>query len=101
MRSLGLLAGGLLSQGQRGVYDRFRGRLVWPIRSMSDEVIGFEMPGATMAGVANGAASALPISVRRLMLPSPNAYRLGLWSFAISRSLCVHGRYGPMTRSPS
>jgi len=36
-----LLAGGLLSQGQRGVYDRFRGRLVWPIRSMSDEVIGF------------------------------------------------------------
>ena len=36
-----MLAGGLLSQGQRGVYDRFRGRLVWPIRSMSDEVIGF------------------------------------------------------------
>ena len=38
-----LLAGGLLSQGQsqRKVYDRFRGRLVWPIRSISDEVIGF------------------------------------------------------------
>ena len=36
-----LLAGGLVSQGQRGVYDRFRGRLVWPIRNMSDEVIGF------------------------------------------------------------
>jgi DNA primase len=36
-----LLTGGLLSQGQRGVYDRFRGRLVWPIRSISDEVIGF------------------------------------------------------------
>jgi DNA primase len=37
-----LLAGGLVSQRQGGgVYDRFRGRLVWPIRSMSDEVIGF------------------------------------------------------------
>ena len=36
-----LLAGGLLSQGQRGVYDRFRGRLVWPIREISGEVIGF------------------------------------------------------------
>ena len=36
-----LLAGGLLSQGQRGVYDRFRGRLVWPIRELSGDVIGF------------------------------------------------------------
>src|SRR5699024_3129494 len=25
-----LTTAGLLSQGQRGVYDRFRGRLVWP-----------------------------------------------------------------------
>lgn len=36
-----LLAAGLMSQGQRGVYDRFRGRLVWPIRELSGEVIGF------------------------------------------------------------
>ena len=36
-----LLAGGLMSQGQRGVYDRFRGRLVWPIRDLSGAVIGF------------------------------------------------------------
>ncbi len=37
-----LLVGGLVSQRQGGgVYDRFRGRLVWPIRSISDEVIGF------------------------------------------------------------
>ncbi|MGH8894231.1 MAG: DNA primase, partial [Actinomycetes bacterium] len=37
-----LLAGGLVSQRQGGgVYDRFRGRLVWPIRNMSDEVVGF------------------------------------------------------------
>jgi DNA primase len=36
-----LLTGGLVSQGQRGVYDRFRGRLVWPIRSAAGDVIGF------------------------------------------------------------
>ena len=36
-----LLTGGLMSQGSRGVYDRFRGRLVWPIRDLSGAVIGF------------------------------------------------------------
>ena len=36
-----LLAGGLLSQGQRGIYDRFRGRLMWPIHSAAGDVIGF------------------------------------------------------------
>jgi DNA primase len=36
-----LLASGLVSQGQRGVYDRFRGRLVWPIREVTGETIGF------------------------------------------------------------
>lgn len=36
-----MLAAGLVSQGQRGVYDRFRGRLVWPIRDTSGEVLGF------------------------------------------------------------
>ena len=36
-----LLAGGLVSQGNRGVYDRFRGRLVWPIRDLGGDVIGF------------------------------------------------------------
>jgi DNA primase len=36
-----MLAAGLLSQGQRGTYDRFRGRLVWPIRSVSGDVVGF------------------------------------------------------------
>jgi len=46
LRSLGfsdteLLTGGLLSQGARGVYDRFRGRLVWPIHDLSGDVVGF------------------------------------------------------------
>jgi DNA primase len=36
-----LLVGGLASRGQRGLYDRFRGRLLWPIREMSGETIGF------------------------------------------------------------
>ena len=36
-----LMAGVLVSQGNRGVYDRFRGRLVWPIRDLGGEVIGF------------------------------------------------------------
>lgn len=36
-----MLAAGLLSQGQRGVYDRFRGRVVWPIRDVTGQTIGF------------------------------------------------------------
>jgi DNA primase len=36
-----LAQAGLVSQGQRGVYDRFRGRLVWPIRDVTGQVIGF------------------------------------------------------------
>ena len=36
-----LVASGMVSQGQRGVYDRFRGRLVWPIRDATGAVIGF------------------------------------------------------------
>lgn len=36
-----LVTSGLVSTGQRGVYDRFRGRLVWPIRDVSGQTIGF------------------------------------------------------------
>ncbi|KAF2412014.1 DNA primase [Microbacterium sp. B35-04] len=36
-----LSSAGLVSQGQRGVYDRFRGRVVWPIRDVTGQVIGF------------------------------------------------------------
>ncbi|MFD9687742.1 DNA primase [Kitasatospora sp. NPDC059146] len=37
-----ILQGGLASQGQRGgLIDRFRGRLVWPIRDIAGEVVGF------------------------------------------------------------
>lgn len=36
-----LTASGLVAPGNRGVYDRFRGRLVWPIRDITGETIGF------------------------------------------------------------
>lgn len=36
-----LTAAGLVSAGQRGVYDRFRGRVVWPIRDVTGQTIGF------------------------------------------------------------
>ncbi|MCQ4082022.1 DNA primase [Streptomyces sp. RB6PN25] len=36
-----LLTSGLASEGRRGPIDRFRGRLMWPIRDITGEVIGF------------------------------------------------------------
>jgi len=35
------LTAGLTATGQRGPYDRFRGRLLWPIRDVSGDVVGF------------------------------------------------------------
>ncbi|WP_309080325.1 DNA primase [Zhihengliuella sp.] len=32
---------GMFSEGQRGIYDRFRGRLIWPIRDLTSATIGF------------------------------------------------------------
>jgi DNA primase len=36
-----LVTGGLVAHGTRGHYDRFRGRLLWPIRETNGDVIGF------------------------------------------------------------
>lgn len=36
-----LVTSGLAVQGNRGVYDRFRGRIIWPIRDLTGDVIGF------------------------------------------------------------
>ena len=36
-----LITGGLAVEGRRGAYDRFRGRLVWPIRDGAGDVVGF------------------------------------------------------------
>jgi DNA primase len=36
-----LIRGGLAKEGRRGPIDRFRGRLIWPIRDITGDVIGF------------------------------------------------------------
>lgn len=36
-----LLAAGLVTKRDRGAYDKFRGRLIWPIRDTTGQVIGF------------------------------------------------------------
>jgi DNA primase len=36
-----LQTAGLVSQGNRGPYDRFRGRLIWPIRDLAGDIVGF------------------------------------------------------------
>ena len=36
-----IVAAGLVSRGSRGLYDRFRGRLVWPIRDITGDCVGF------------------------------------------------------------
>ncbi|MGW5115485.1 DNA primase [Streptomyces noursei] len=36
-----LILSGLSQEGRRGPIDRFRGRLMWPIRDISGEVVGF------------------------------------------------------------
>ncbi len=46
LKSLGfndeeLVAASLATKGDRGLYDKFRGRLIWPIRDQSNSVIGF------------------------------------------------------------
>ncbi len=38
---LELISGGLAREGQRGPIDRFRGRLLWPIRDIAGDVVGF------------------------------------------------------------
>ena len=52
-----LLAAGLVTQGTRGIYDRFRGRLTWPIRDTTSKVIGFgarELPEYVANGEKHG-----------------------------------------------
>lgn len=36
-----LVAAGLVTKSARGAYDKFRGRLIWPIRDTTGQVIGF------------------------------------------------------------
>ena len=36
-----LVSAGLSGEGRRGLYDRFRGRLIWPIRDVTGDTLGF------------------------------------------------------------
>jgi DNA primase len=36
-----IVTAGLALRGNRGLYDRFRGRIIWPIRDLSGDVVGF------------------------------------------------------------
>ena len=36
-----IVTGGLTGRGSRGLYDRFRGRLVWPISDSTGDTVGF------------------------------------------------------------
>jgi DNA primase len=36
-----MVTAGLLSQGDKGPYDRFRGRVIWPIRDVTGQTVGF------------------------------------------------------------
>jgi DNA primase len=36
-----IVAAGLVARNQRGAYDRFRGRLLWPIRELAGDGVGF------------------------------------------------------------
>lgn len=36
-----LLEAGLVSKSEKGTFDKFRGRLIWPIRDATSQVIGF------------------------------------------------------------
>ncbi|MEY3845779.1 MAG: hypothetical protein RJA66_46 [Actinomycetota bacterium] len=36
-----LVTAGLVTKSDRGAYDKFRGRLIWPIRDTTSQVIGF------------------------------------------------------------
>lgn len=46
LKSLGfsdeeLISAALVTKGDKGIYDKFRGRLIWPIRDSTSQVIGF------------------------------------------------------------
>ena len=46
LKSLGfsddeLISAALVTKGDKGIYDKFRGRLIWPIKDATSQVIGF------------------------------------------------------------
>jgi len=61
-----LLVSGLASEGQRGPIDRFRGRLVWPIRDIKGDVMASARAGcATTTTARSTSTRRKPRSTRR------------------------------------
>ncbi|MFV0435126.1 MAG: DNA primase [Leucobacter sp.] len=78
-----LTQAGLVSEGQRGVYDRFRGRVVWPIRDTSGQVLGF---GARKLYEDDGGPKYLNTPESPVYHKSQVLYGLDLAKRAISRA---------------
>lgn len=74
-------ATGLFSSGSRGLYDRFRGRLMWPINSITGETIGF---GARIIG--DGQPKYLNTPETQLYKKSQVLYGLDMAKKAIAQS---------------
>lgn len=76
-----LLAAGVITQGNRGVYDRFRGRLIWPIKDITGTVVGF---GARQLGDEDDGAKYLNTPETALYKKSQVLYGLDRARKAIS-----------------
>lgn len=78
-----LQAAGLSVPGSRGVYDRFRDRIMWPIRDLSGEVIGF---GGRRMGSGDDSPKYLNTPETPLYRKSTVLYGLDLARREIARS---------------
>lgn len=97
LRTEELVTGGLAREGQRGPGDRFRGRLVWPIRDRTGDVIGFgarrlDDPGET--GGATAAGSRGDGGPKYLNTPETPLYRKSavLYGLDLARRAIATGR---------
>lgn len=77
-----LAASGLFVEGRRGLYDRFRGRLMWPIRDLTGATIGF---GARKLGGAEDSPKYLNTPETQIYHKSSVLYGLDLARKTISQ----------------
>lgn len=73
---------GLATRGNKGLYDRFRGRLIWPIKDQTGAIVGF---GARQLKDQDGGAKYLNTPETLLYKKSTVLYGLDLAKKAISR----------------
>ncbi|GDY53405.1 hypothetical protein SVIO_040280 [Streptomyces violaceusniger] len=105
-----LIVSGLAQEGRRGPIDRFRGRLMWPIRDIAGEVVGFGarklrdddngpkyLNTPRLRSTASPRSSTASTSPRRTS-PSPAAR---WWSRAIRTSWPAISRASPPPSPPA